>query len=123
MAHFAELNSNNVVRRVIVISDDNCPDPAPDNESAGQAFIADVLGLAGEWKQTSYNGNFRGRYAGLGYRYDETLDAFITPQPFPSWTLDEATFQWAAPVPYPDDGEPYVWDENLLNWTPATLGD
>jgi hypothetical protein len=123
MAHFAELNSENVVLRVIVISDTDCPDPAPDNEAAGQAFIADVLGLAGEWKQTSYNGNFRGRYASAGYTYDESRDAFIPPQPFPSWTLDEATFQWAAPVPYPDDGEPYVWDENLLNWTPATLGD
>ncbi len=79
MAHFAELDSENVVLRVIVISDTDCPDPAPDNEAAGQAFIADVLKLAGEWKQTSYNGNFRGRYAGLGYTYDPDLDEFVPP--------------------------------------------
>jgi hypothetical protein len=83
MAHFAELDSENVVLRVIVISDTDCPDPAPDNEAAGQAFIADVLKLAGEWKQTSYNGNFRGRYAGIGYTYDPDLDEFVAP-PEPS---------------------------------------
>ena len=78
MAHFARI-SKNVVREVIVISDENCPDPAPDNEQQGQAFIADVLGLAGEWKQTSYNGNFRGHYAGLGYTYDPAIDEFVAP--------------------------------------------
>ena len=78
MAHFARI-SKNVVREVIVISDENCPDPAPDNEAQGQAFIADVLGLAGEWKQTSYNGNFRGAYAGVGYTYDPDLDEFVPP--------------------------------------------
>ena len=78
MAHFARID-NGVVRQVIVISDDVAPDPAPDNESLGQAFIADVLRLAGEWKQTSYNGNFRGRYAGLGYTYDPVLDEFVPP--------------------------------------------
>jgi len=78
MAHFARI-SKNVVREVIVISDENCPDPAPDNEQQGQAFIADVLGLAGEWKQTSYNGNFRGHYAGLGYTYDPAIDEFLPP--------------------------------------------
>jgi len=79
MAHFAQVNDQNVVQQVIVISDDVAPDPAPDNEAQGQAFIADVLGLAGEWKQTSYNGNFRGRYAGLGYTYDPDLDEFVAP--------------------------------------------
>ena len=83
MAHFARVDEQNVVREVIVISDDVAPDPAPDNESAGRAFIANVLGLAGEWKQTSYNGNFRGRYAGLGYTYDPDLDKFVAP-PEPS---------------------------------------
>jgi hypothetical protein len=78
MAHFARIN-NNIVREVIVISDTDCPDPAPDNEAAGQAFIANVLGLAGEWKQTSYNGNFRGVYAGIGYTYDPDLDEFVAP--------------------------------------------
>ena len=83
MAHFARIGDDEIVREVIVISDDNCPDPAPDNEQQGQAFIADVLGLAGEWKQTSYNGNFRGRYAGVGYTYDPDLDEFVAP-PEPS---------------------------------------
>ena len=87
MAHFAHID-NNVVRQVIVISDDNCPDPAPDNESAGQAFIADVLGLAGTWLQTSYNGNFRGAYAGAGYTYDPDLDVFVAP-PEPELPAEE----------------------------------
>ena len=83
MAHFARIDSNNVVRQVIVISDDVAPDPAPDNEQQGQAFIADVLGLSGTWLQTSYNGNFRGVYAGVGYTYDPDLDEFVAP-PEPS---------------------------------------
>ena len=79
MAHFAELNSDNVVLRVIVISDTDCPDPAPDNEAAGQTFIADVLGLSGTWLQTSYNDKFRGIYAGIGYTYDPAIDEFVPP--------------------------------------------
>jgi len=82
MAHFAHIE-NNVVQQVIVISDNVCPDPAPDNESAGQAFIADVLGLSGTWLQTSYNGNFRGAYAGVGFIYNPDLDEFAEP-PEPS---------------------------------------
>ena len=78
MAHFARID-NNVVRQVIVISDDIAPNPAPDYEQQGQTFIADVLGLAGEWKQTSYHGNFRGVYAGVGYTYDPALDEFVAP--------------------------------------------
>jgi hypothetical protein len=78
MAHFARID-NNIVQEVIVISDDNCPDPAPDNEQQGQAFIADVLGLAGEWRQTSYNNNFRGTYAVIGYTYDPATDQFLAP--------------------------------------------
>ena len=83
MAHFAQLNEENIVQRVIVISDNVAPDPAPDNEAAGQAFIANVLGLPGEWKQTSYNGNFRGVYAGYGYTYDPDADEFVAPAPEP----------------------------------------
>jgi len=79
MAHFAKIDDTNIVREVIVISDNDCPDPAPDNESQGQQFIADVLGLAGTWLQTSYNGNFRGTYAGIGYTYDPDLDEFVSP--------------------------------------------
>lgn len=78
MAHFARIDDN-LVREVIVISDNVCPDPAPDNEQQGQAYIADVLGLAGTWLQTSYNGNFRGMYAGPGYTYDPVADVFVAP--------------------------------------------
>jgi len=78
MAHFAHIKNNDVTE-VIVISDDVCPDPAPSNESQGQAFIADVLGLSGTWLQTSYNGNFRGVYAGIGFTYDPVLDEFVAP--------------------------------------------
>jgi hypothetical protein len=79
MAHFARIDDN-VVREVIVISDNDCPDPAPNNEAQGQAFIANVLGLSGTWKQTSYNGNFRGMYAGIGYTYDPAGDVFVEPE-------------------------------------------
>ena len=79
MAHFARIDDSNIVRQVIVISDDVAPDPAPNNEAAGQAFIADVLGLPGTWKQTSYSGSFRGMYAGLGYTYDPDADVFVAP--------------------------------------------
>ena len=86
MAHFARIDSHTiddvqvwVVGTVIVISNDDCPDPAPDNEAAGQAFIADVLGLPGVWLQTSYHGTFRGTYAGIGYTYDPDADEFVAP--------------------------------------------
>lgn len=91
MAHFARIDDNNTVRQVIVISDDDCPDPAPNNEAQGQAFIANVLGLAGSWKQTSYNGNFRGVYAGPGYTYDPAIDEFVPPpEPEPPTDSDGA---------------------------------
>lgn len=116
MAHFAEIDNNNVVSRVIVISDDIAPDPAPDNESAGQAFIADVLGLSGTWLQTSYNGNFRGRYAGTGDTYDPVNDVFVPPQPYPSWVLNTELYEWEPPTPKPDDGQFYVWSEQSVGW-------
>jgi hypothetical protein len=112
MAHFAKISSG-LVTEVIVISDENCPDPAPNNESTGQAFIAS-LGLEGEWRQTSYNGNFRKQYAGPGYTYDPVADVFISPQPFPSWTLD-ASHDWQAPTPMPAEGM-WSWDEPTLSW-------
>jgi hypothetical protein len=79
MAHFAQVNDQNLVQRVIVVSNDNAPDPYPESEPLGQAFIADVLGLPGVWLQTSYNDNFRGRYAGHGYSYDPAIDEFVPP--------------------------------------------
>ena len=77
MAHFSRLNNDSIVDACIVISDADCPDPAPDNEASGQAFIADVLGLEGNWIQTSYNGNFRGVFGGIGHKYDSVADEFL----------------------------------------------
>ena len=97
MAYFAQLGFDNVVQQVISINDDDAPNPAPINsEPLGQAFIRDVLGLPGEWRQTSYNNNFRKQYCGPGYRYDAEADVFIAPQPDPSWTLDE-NYDWQPP--------------------------
>lgn len=121
MAHFAEMRSDRIVQRVIVIDNGRAPDPAPTNsEPLGQAFIADTLGLPGEWRQTSYNGNFRKQYAGIGYRYDADADVFIAPQPYPSWTLD-ANHDWQPPVPMPEEGM-WVWDEAGLCWVEVSDG-
>lgn len=115
MAHFAELDENNVVLRVIVVdTKDNSTADGVEKESIGQAFCERLFG--GKWLQTSYNHNMRVRYAGIGYTYNETLDAFIPPKPYPSWTLDNATADWIAPVPYPTDGETYTWNESTQSW-------
>ena len=120
MAHFAELDSNNVVLRVIVVANSDTSDANGNEvESIGVAFCQKLFG--GNWKQTSYNGNIRKNYAGIGYAYLADIDAFVAPQPYPSWTLD-ANAQWQAPVPMPADagtGEPpkmYRWDEATLSW-------
>jgi len=107
MSHFAELDNNNVVTRVLV-GDNN--DPRGDE---GHQWFVDNLG--GRWVQTSYSGSFRKNYAGIGYTYDETRDAFIPPKPYPSWDLNEDTCQWQAPEPYPADGI-YTWNEDALSW-------
>ena len=102
MSHFAKIDKNNIVTEVIV---------------AEQDFINS--GLVGDsflWVQTSYNGNFRKNCAGVGFTYDKTRDAFIPPQPYPSWTLNETTCQWEAPVAYPDDGKVYTWNEETTQW-------
>lgn len=122
MAHFAEIDENNIVTRVLVVGDDQ--------EHRGQEFLADDLGLGGNWLKTSYNTQggvhslggtpFRKNYAGIGYSYDSVRDAFIPPQPFPSWTLNEDTCNWVAPVEMPaiDPENPkfYTWNEELVNW-------
>jgi hypothetical protein len=122
MAHFAEVKDI-IVKRVIVIADSYAPDPAPGHsEPLGQAFIRDVLKLDGEWVQTSYNNTFRAHYAGIGYTWDATNQVFYPPQPYPSWTLDEA-WNWVAPVPYPDDEGMYTWDEENQEWVEVALGE
>jgi hypothetical protein len=115
MAYFAQIDDDGTVLQVISVSNADAPDPAPANsEPMGQAFIAS-LGLDGEWRQTSYNGNFRKQYCGPGFRYDAEADVFVAPQPFPSWTLD-ANHDWQPPTPYPTDGKRYYWDEATLSW-------
>ena len=114
MAHFAKLE-NNVVTQVIVVSNkDILDDKGQESEELGIKFCSNLLG--GTWKQTSYNAKIRKNYAGIGYAYDETLDAFIPPQPFASWTLDEEVCQWKAPVDMPTDDKRYSWDEETTSW-------
>jgi hypothetical protein len=113
MAHFAKIE-NNVVTNVIVINNDVCGDTYPDSESVGQEFIANILGFDGEWKQTSYNHNFRKQYAPPGYTYSVENDIFIAPQPYPSWLLDSNN-DWQPPVEAPTDGW-YRWDEETTSW-------
>ena len=115
MAHFAQLNDENLVTQVIVVANEDTADQnGVENEAIGIEFCTNLLG--GRWVQTSYNANIRKNYAGIGYKYDATLDAFIPPQPFESWTLNEETAQWESPTPYPDDGKRYSWDEATTSW-------
>jgi hypothetical protein len=98
MAHFAQLDENNVVTQVIVVGNKDCSDAnGVEKESIGIAFCERLFG--GNWKQTSYNGTIRKNYAGIGYTYDAARDAFIPPQPSAEWTLDEETCQWVNPNP------------------------
>lgn len=118
MAHFAQLNEDNIVTQVIVVSNQDTSDADGNEvEAIGAEFCNRLLG--GTWKQTSYNANIRKNYAGIGFTYDATRDAFIPPKPFESWTLNEDTCQWQAPVPSPDDGKPYIWDEEKGAWVVA----
>lgn len=116
MAHFAEINNEGLVLRVVVIDNDKCLD-AENNESevVGSAFCSGIFG-GGIWKQTSYNGNFRKNFAGINYRYDLELDAFIPPKTYGSWILNEDTCLWEPPISYPEDGSAYSWNENSLSW-------
>jgi len=118
MAHFAQINSDNIVTQVLVVSDND--------QHRGHDFLANDLGLGGTWIQTSYNTRggvhssggtpLRKNYAGIGYTYDSGRDAFIPPKPYASWVLDEGTCLWNAPTPYPTDGKMYRWNEDTTNW-------
>ncbi len=101
MSHFAKINSSNIVTEVIVAEQDFI-----NSGAVGDSFL---------WIQTSYNNNFRGKYASVGATWDKVNEVFISPQPFPSWTLD-ADFTWNAPTTHPDDGKMYTWDEATTNW-------
>lgn len=122
MAHFAEINADNIVQRVIVVDNKDCLDESgQESEAVGASFCHNLLG--GTWKQTSYNGNIRKNYAGIGYTYDESLDAFIAPKPFSKWVLNEDTCQWEAPTPMPEgsENERYVWNDNKGEWEVVVL--
>lgn len=117
MAHFAQLDENNIVLQVIVVSDESTStEDGLENENVGIAFCRKILGENTNWKQTSYNARFRKNYAGIGYTYNEILDGFIAPKPYPSWLLDEETCRWYPPVPYPTDENRYLWNEETLTW-------
>lgn len=121
MAHFAKLDENNVVTQVIVVANSDTADASGvEKEHIGAAFCERLFG--GTWKQTSYNGNKRKNYAGIGYTYREDIDAFVSPKPFASWLLNEATAQWEAPVAMPDDGGMYSWDEDNQAWVEVPNG-
>lgn len=115
MAHFAKIDDNNVVTQVVVVDNKDTADASGvEKEHIGAAHLEKILG--GTWKQTSYNGNFRKNYAGIGYTFDSARDAFIPPKPFNSWVLNEQSCHWEPPVAMPSDGQMYSWDEQLSNW-------
>lgn len=116
MAHFAKLDENNIVVEVVVVHNNELLDEKGiEQESKGIEFLTNLFGHS-NWKQTSYNGNFRKHYAGIGFTYDVQRDAFIPYKLFDSWVLNQDTLQWESPIPYPNDGKSYTWDESIKNW-------
>jgi hypothetical protein len=111
MAHFVKLDENNMVIDGLVVNNNDAPD-----EASGIAFLNTLFANDIVWKQTSYHGNIRKNYAGIGYAYDEARDAFIAPQPFPSWVLNEQTCQWESPTTMPVGGKKYRWNEATITW-------
>ena len=121
MANFAKLDDKGIVLEVLALSNDVIENlPFPESEPVGVAFFVDWSGGYTNWKQTSYNGNFRKRLASIGYTYDSVLDAFLYPKPYPSWLLNTDTCQWVSPIPYPSGENMYTWDEGSLNWVEVT---
>jgi hypothetical protein len=117
MAHFAKLGIGNIVEQVIVVHNSVITDEnGIEQEKLGVDFINKLYNTRDVWKQTSYNNNIRKNFAGKGYQYDQTRDAFIPPKPFNSWILNEDTCQWQSPIPYPNDGISYSWNEQSQTW-------
>ena len=118
MAHFAELDANNVVKRVVVVSNSEITDGDDnENENAGILYCQRLYGGDTRWKQTSYNGNMRKRHAGIGMIYNQELNAFISPKPYASWTLNYDTAEWDPPTPRPEsETEKYAWNEENQSW-------
>jgi hypothetical protein len=123
MAHFAKLDKdNNVIEVNSVNNIEMLAADGSESEMMGIAFLIRWSGGYSNWKQTSYNNRIRKNYAGVGYTYDSVRDAFIAPQPFPSWVLNEETCLWDAPVAMPDDGKFYNWDESSNAWLEVEIG-
>lgn len=122
MAHFCKLGIGNIVEQVIVVSNEVITDSTGnEQEQLGIDFINNLYGTRDVWKQTSYNGSFRKNFAGVGYKYDSERDAFISPKPYNSWTLDEETCIWTPPKPFPAITEEnkdnvYLWNEETQEW-------
>ena len=119
MAHFAELDENNIVLRVIVVNNNELLDGEQEKESKGIDFCQTILG--GTWVQTSYSGSFRARFAGIGYTYNDYHDAFIPSKPFTSWLFNDNLLDWYPPVPHPEDGKFYYWDETNVTWVEISI--
>jgi hypothetical protein len=135
MAHYAQIDENNIVTQVIVVANEDIQDAnGVEVEEIGVAFCKKLLGAETNWKQTSYNNNFRVRYAGINYSFNEELNAFIPPKPWPSFVLNEETADWQSPLgPAPELTEEqiaarsfYRWDEeayqedNTIGWVLET---
>ena len=114
MAHFAEIDENNIVTHVIVVHNNELLLDGEESETKGIDFCEDLFGHR-NWVQTSYNNNFRKQYASIGYSYDSDNDVFISIKPYPSWLLNDS-FDWVAPVSMPDDGNIHTWNEENQNW-------
>ena len=133
MAHFAQIDSDNIVTQVIVVGNEDCLDSAGnESEAVGIAFCQDLLGADTNWVQTSYNANIRFWYAGIGMKYDSNNDVFYPQSPYPSWVLNTSAWVWDAPVALPDDAGyddvdnpteyvSYDWDEDSTSWTNRTV--
>ena len=121
MAHFAQLDENNVVTQVIVVANEELLLDGVESETKGVIFCKSLFGEDTKWVQTSYNANFRKHYAGIGFTYDPIEDHFFAPQPFPSWELNNETAIWEAPTPKPTDGKIYEWSEDDLTWIEVVL--
>ena len=129
MAHFAQIDSDNIVIQVIVVGNEDCKTKkGKESEVVGIAFCRNLLGADTKWVQTSYNDNIRFRYAGIGMKYDSTNDVFYPQSPYPSWTLNTSIWNWDPPVAFPDDAGvddadnptefvSYDWDEGSTSWT------
>jgi hypothetical protein len=124
MAHFAKLDENNNVIQVDAVNNSVINDlPFPESEPIGVEFLKSIYGENTRWIQTSYNSNFRGIYAALNGTYDSIKDVFVPVKPMPSWILDESGYKWVEPVPYPNDGKNYDWDESIVNWVEITYNE